>query len=121
MTDTETIRTVDIGHVTHFKDAPETALGEHENESAIAKVKFLQLLVYLRRVILQDAVAYLSDYGWEGPLLNGDLFMKDDLFLAFKMDLGARLSARVEQEFAADMHPAVVNAIQDGAVLLREE
>jgi hypothetical protein len=27
----------------------------------------------------------------------------------------------VEQEFAPEVHPAVVNAIQDGAVLLREE
>ncbi|KAF9964542.1 hypothetical protein BGZ70_006320, partial [Mortierella alpina] len=62
MSDSETIRTVDMRHVTYFKDAPEVVQEDHENESTIGKVKFLQLLVYLRRVILQDAVAYLSDY-----------------------------------------------------------
>ncbi|KAF9975111.1 hypothetical protein BGZ75_000622 [Mortierella antarctica] len=122
MTDTETHRTVDRMDITHYKDAAsEAVLENHEDESAIAKAKFLKLLVYLRRVILQDAVAHLSHYRWEGPVLGGDLFNTDDLFLAFKKDLGARLSARVEQEFAPEVHPAVVNAIQDGSVLLRDE
>ena len=46
----------DMRRVTHIKDAPEVVQEDYENESSIGKVKFLQLLVYLRRVIFQDAM-----------------------------------------------------------------
>ncbi|CAO3564111.1 unnamed protein product [Mortierella alpina] len=121
MNDTETIRTVNMKDISHYAEPLEAVDEGHETESAIAKAKFLTLLVYLRRVIIQDAVAYLSEYRWSGPVLENDIFTKDELFLAFKKDLSARLSARVEQEFAAEVHPAVVNAIQDSSVVIRDE
>ncbi|KAK3804841.1 MAG: hypothetical protein J3Q66DRAFT_393635 [Benniella sp.] len=66
----------------------------------IAKKSFLKLLIWLRRVILQDAVAYIH---LKGPVLRHDIFDSPD-FKEFQGQL-IRAMTREEQVLPTDIPP----------------
>ena len=84
----------------------------HKAHGDMNKKRFFKMALRLRRVILQDAVAYMHTHSSaKSPLLEHNLF-KSELFLKFKDDLAVVLD-REDATLPPDLPPIMVEAITD--------
>ncbi|KAF9084167.1 hypothetical protein BGX27_003905, partial [Mortierella sp. AM989] len=89
-----------------------TIENERTSESGgdIAKKRFLKLLIRLRRVILQDAVALIR-LGWTSPVLQNKIFTESPEFTTFDKQLRKSLE-RKGSTTPDNLPPNIVEAIQ---------